>query len=101
MRCSIGTRVFGAANSGLRGNALGGHHANGSGKSPARNRILPPCEMMLEQSPAGQPAEASSSKAATTLNVATQLINAQNFRDTCLLSRGWKNVAVANSAPTP
>jgi len=48
------------------------------------------CNMMLQQSPLSQPAEATSNTSATIMNVGTRMIEQQNFLDNCMLSRGWR-----------
>jgi hypothetical protein len=48
------------------------------------------CDMALLQSHAGQPAEAGANVGLTLSNVGAQMIEQDNFFDSCMLSRGWQ-----------
>jgi hypothetical protein len=57
------------------------------------------CDMMADQSAAGQPAAAGPNIGLTIANIGTQMILRQNFDESCLLSKGWKQVPVSTIRP--
>ena len=48
------------------------------------------CNMALQQSPVGQPADAGPNAGLTLSNVGTRMIEQDNYFDSCMLSRGWE-----------
>lgn len=48
------------------------------------------CDMALQQSAVGQPADAGANAGLTLTNVGTRMMEQDNFFDSCMLSRGWQ-----------
>jgi len=48
------------------------------------------CDMALQQSAVGQPAEGGANVGLTLSNIGTRMIEQDNFFDSCMLSRGWE-----------
>jgi hypothetical protein len=57
------------------------------------------CEMMLQQSSLGQPPEAGSNTGNTMLIASAWMTQQQNFRESCMLSRGWQEIVVNTRNP--
>ena len=57
------------------------------------------CDIMADQSSAGQPAAAGPNIGLTIANIGTQMILKQNFNEFCLLSKGWKQVPMSSIRP--
>ena len=65
----------------------------GAGRGGAQLEIdAAACDIMADQSAAGQPAAAGPNIGLTIANIGTQMILKQNFTELCLLSKGWKRV---------
>ncbi len=69
----------------------------GAGRGSAQLEIdAAACDMIADQSAAGQPADAGPSIGLTIANIGAQMILKQNFDEECLLSKGWKQVPVSS-----